>query len=65
MDPETRREVVASVVAAAFFVVVIVAIGATFVTDGGLTAQGGVYTVGAVTAFVLVMAGVGYFLAIR
>jgi len=65
MDPETRREVAVSVAAVVFFVIVVVVIGATFVTDGGLSPRGGIYMTGAVTGFVLVMAGVGYFLAIR
>jgi len=63
MERETAREVVISIAAVIFFVAVVVTIGATFMSDGGLTSQGGIVLVGAIGAFVLVMTAVGYFLS--
>lgn len=64
IDEESRRQIVLSLAAVGFFIVLMVAIGAV---NGGaaLTSNGALMLVGAITLFVLVMGGIGAFLARR
>lgn len=62
IEAEMRRKIVVSMVAVGVFIALIVGIGATF-NQGGLVATGGLALVGAITAFVLVMAGIGVWLS--
>ncbi|KAB1197555.1 MULTISPECIES: hypothetical protein [Haloferax] len=62
IEAEMRRKIVVSMVAVGVFIALIVGIGATF-NQGGLAATGGLALVGAITAFVLVMAGIGVWLS--
>jgi hypothetical protein len=64
LDEESRRQIVLSLLAVGFFIVLMVAIGAI---NGGaaLTANGALMLIGAIALFVLVMGGIGVFLARR
>ncbi|MFC6905666.1 DUF7472 family protein [Halalkalicoccus tibetensis] len=62
IDRETIVEVVVSVGAVGLFVGVLVGIGSAY-NDGGLSADGGLVLVGAITAFVVLMSCVGLGLA--
>ncbi|KAB1186989.1 MULTISPECIES: hypothetical protein [Haloferax] len=62
IEAEMRRKIVVSMVAVGVFIALIVGIGATF-NQGGLVATGGLALVGAIAAFVLVMAGIGVWLS--
>jgi hypothetical protein len=62
LDDEARRQIAVSVVAVGFFVALILGIGVAF-SNSGLGATGGLALVGAIVLFILVMAGVGLFLA--
>lgn len=62
VDRETVVEIVVSVGAVGLFVAVLVGIGSTY-NDGGLSADGGLVFVGAITAFVVLMSLVGVGLA--
>jgi len=62
IDAEMRQKIVVSVVAVGIFIALILGIGATFGTDAGLGDQGGLYLIGSIVLFVLVMAGVGIWL---
>lgn len=55
------RKIVISVAAVAAFVAAILFVGVTY-NDGGLGSTGGLVLVGAIAAFILVMAGVGFIL---
>jgi hypothetical protein len=59
---EMRRKIGLSVAAVAAFVLLILGIGVTF-NDGGLTSTGGLALVGGIVGFILLMAGVGVWLA--
>ncbi|MFC6725556.1 hypothetical protein ACFQE1_14510 [Halobium palmae] len=61
IEGETLREIVVSVVAVGLFVAVILAVGTTF--GNPLSGAGGLALVGAIVLFVLLMAGVGFFLS--
>lgn len=61
IEGETLREIVVSVVAVGVFVALILLIGATY--GKALTGAGGLALVGAIALFILVMAGVGFFLS--
>ena len=66
IERDTLVEIAASVGAVAVMIGVMMAIGAAYSANGGgLTAQGGKMLVGAIAFFVLLMAGVGYVLAIK
>lgn len=56
------RKIAISVGAVGLFVALVLGIGTTF-NDGGLGSTGGLALVGAIIVFILVMAGVGIFLA--
>jgi len=56
------RKIAISVGAVGVFVALVVGIGTMF-NDGGLGSTGGLALVASIAAFVLVMAGVGLFLA--
>lgn len=62
VDRETIVEIVVSVGAVGLFVAVLVGIGTTY-NQGGLSTDGGVVLVGAITAFIVVMSAVGIGLA--
>ncbi|ADJ13802.1 DUF7472 family protein [Halalkalicoccus jeotgali] len=62
VDRETVAEIVVSVGSVGLFVAVLVGIGTTYSQDG-LSADGGVALVGAITAFVVLMTLVGFGLA--
>ena len=56
------RKIAISVGAVGVFVALVVGIGTSF-DDGGLGSTGGLALVASIAAFILVMAGVGLFLA--
>jgi hypothetical protein len=56
------RKIAISVGAVGLFVALVLGIGTTF-NDGGLGSSGGLALVGSIVVFILVMAGVGLFLA--
>ena len=62
LSAESRRQIVLSIVAVGFFVALMLGIGLTF---GGTSMPpvGGLALVGAITLFVLVMGGIGIYLA--
>jgi len=62
IDAEMRRKIVVSVVAVGIFVGLILGITSAFNGDGTLGSQGGLYLIGSVVLFVLMMAGVGVWL---
>lgn len=63
LDREIVVEVVAAVVPVVLLLVGLAAIGQQYSTDGGLSATGGKIMVGAIVAFVLVLAAVGLWLS--
>lgn len=66
MDIERDRliEIVVSVGAVALMITVMMAIGAAYSTGEALSAEGGKFLVGSIAFFVLLMAAVGYGLAL-
>ncbi|ELZ76347.1 DUF7472 family protein [Haloferax larsenii] len=62
IEAEMRRKIAVSIVAVGVFITLIVGIGATY-NQTGLVATGGLALVGAIAAFVLVMAGIGIWLS--
>lgn len=62
IDEEMRRKIAASVAAVGLFIVLVLFVGATY-NHGGLSPTGGYALVGAIAVFILVMAGIGFFLA--
>ena len=62
LDEGMVRKIAISVGAVGVFVALVVGIGASF-DDGGLGSTGGLALVAAMVLFVVVMAGVGLFLA--
>jgi hypothetical protein len=62
LDEGMVRKIAISVGAVGVFVALVVGIGASF-NDGGLGSTGGLALVAAMVLFVVVMAGVGLFLA--
>lgn len=65
IERETMVEIVVAVGAVLVFVAAIVGVGVTYGADRALSSQGGVALLAAMAAFVLLMTGVGYFLAGR
>lgn len=65
LEREQLIEIATSVGAVGVMIGVMMAIGATYTTDGGLSAAGGQMLVGAIVFFILMMAGVGYVLATK
>ncbi len=63
LERETVVEIVAAVVPVLFLLVVLAAVGRAYSTDGGLSATGGKVLVGAIVAFVAVLAVVGLVLS--
>jgi hypothetical protein len=59
---EMRRKIGLSVVAVVAFVLLVLWIGVSF-NDGGLSSTGGLALVAGIVAFILLMAGVGVWLA--
>lgn len=62
IDEEMRRKIVVSLAAVVLVVVGFIAIGATY-GGAGLSPTGGYALIGAMVAFILMMAGAGLFLA--
>lgn len=62
LSAESRRQIVLSMVAVGFFIVLMVAIGVTF-NGQELAPTGGLALIAAITLFVLVMGGIGAYLA--
>ncbi|WP_396610990.1 hypothetical protein ACH9L7_12295 [Haloferax sp. S1W] len=62
IEAEMRRKIAVSIVAVGVFISLIVGIGATY-NQSGLASMGGLALVGAITAFVFVMAGIGVWLS--
>jgi hypothetical protein len=62
VDKETRREILVGVGSVGLFVAVLLWVGATY-GDGGLTQTGALAIVAAIVFFVLLMTGVGYWMA--
>lgn len=64
IERETVLEIVVSVGAVLVFVAVMIGIGVTY-GGRGMTSQGGVALLAAIAGFILLMTGIGYFLAGR
>ncbi|WP_276279830.1 DUF7472 family protein [Halorussus caseinilyticus] len=62
IDQETRREILVGVVSVGVFIALLMWVGATY-GDGSLTQTGAIAAVGVIVVFVLLMAGVGYWMA--
>ena len=62
LEAEMRRKILVSLVAVAVFIGIIIGIGVTF-HDGGLGSSGGLALIGSIVLFIMLMAGVGVFLA--
>ena len=62
LEAEMRRKILVSLVAVAVFIGIIIGIGVTF-HDGGLGSSGGLALIGSIVLFIILMAGVGIFLA--
>jgi len=65
LDREQKIDIAVSTGALALMVGAMMAIGATYSTNGGLSTQGGQMLVGTIIAFILSMAVVGYVLATK
>lgn len=63
IDEEMRRKIVVSFGAVLLLVGAFIAIGVTYGGDGTFSAGGGYALIGAMAAFVLLMAGAGLYLA--
>jgi hypothetical protein len=61
IEGETLREIAVSVAAVGLFIALILVIGVTY--GSSLGSAGGLALVGSIVVFVLVMAGVGFFLS--
>ncbi|MFC4450845.1 MULTISPECIES: DUF7472 family protein [Halorussus] len=62
IDQETRREILVGVVSVGLFVGSLMWVGTTY-GDGSLTQTGALAVVGVIVVFVLLMTGVGYWMA--
>ncbi|WP_423743788.1 transporter (plasmid) [Haladaptatus sp. SPP-AMP-3] len=62
IEGDTLRDIVVSVVSVGFFIVAMFIVGSQF-EAGGITGAGALEMVGVITLFVLVMTGVGFWLA--
>lgn len=62
LSAESRRQIILSLVAVGFFIVLMIGIGVTY-NGQELAPEGGLALVGAITLFVLVMGGIGVYLA--
>lgn len=65
LDREQKINIVVSIGALAVMIGAMMAIGAAYSTNGGLSTQGGQMLVGTIIAFILSMAVVGYVLATK
>ncbi|MGA9400214.1 DUF7472 family protein [Haladaptatus sp.] len=62
LEGETLRDIVVSVVSVGFFIVAMYIVGSQYDT-GGITGAGALEIVGVIALFILVMTGVGFWLA--
>ena len=62
VEGETLRDIVISVGAVGFFIVATLVVGTQF-DSGGLTEQGALALVAVIAVFILVMTGLGFWLA--
>jgi hypothetical protein len=62
IEGETLRDIVVSVASVGLFIVATLIVGTQF-DSGGLTSQGALALVGVIVGFVLLMTGVGFWLA--
>ncbi|WP_458208431.1 DUF7472 family protein [Haladaptatus sp. NG-SE-30] len=62
LEGETLRDIVVSVVSVGLFIVATIIVGIQF-DNGGLTEQGALALVGVIVGFVVLMTGVGFWLA--
>ncbi|WP_227374775.1 DUF7472 family protein [Haladaptatus halobius] len=62
IEGETLRDIVVSVASVGLFIVATLIVGIQF-DSGGLTSQGALALVGVIVGFVLLMTGVGFWLA--
>ncbi len=62
IEGDTFRDIIVSVVSVGFFIVAMFIVGSQFKT-GGITGAGALEMVGVIALFVLVMTGVGFWLA--
>jgi hypothetical protein len=62
LEDDTLRDIVVSVVSVGVFIVAMFIVGSQF-ESGGVTGTGALEIVGVITLFVLVMTGVGFWLA--
>ncbi len=62
IEGETLRDIVVSVASVGLFIVATLFVGTQF-DSGGLTSQGALALVGVIVGFVLLMTGVGFWLA--
>jgi hypothetical protein len=63
IERETVVEAAVSIAGVFVFIAAVTVVGTRFNSNGGLTATGGLAMLGAIVLFVLVMAGVGVWLA--
>ncbi|PSP55591.1 hypothetical protein BRC82_04745 [Halobacteriales archaeon QS_1_67_19] len=62
LDQKTRREILVGVGSVGLFVALLAGVGAAY-GNGGLTETGALAVVGVIVFFVVLMTGVGYWLA--
>jgi hypothetical protein len=62
VDKETRREILTGVGSVGLFIALLAWVGATY-GNGSLTQTGALAVVGVIVLFVLLMTGVGYWMA--
>lgn len=62
IEDDTLRDIVVSVVSVGFFIVAMFIVGSQF-ESGGITGAGALEMVGVIVLFVLLMTGVGFWLA--
>ncbi|WP_137284320.1 DUF7472 family protein [Halorussus salinisoli] len=62
IDQETRREILVGVGSVGLFIALLMWVGANY-GNGSLTQTGALAAVGVIVVFVLVMTGVGYWMA--
>jgi hypothetical protein len=62
MEQDTRREILVGVGSVGLFIALLLGVGVTYSNDG-LTQTGALAVVGVIVVFVLVMTGVGYWMA--
>jgi hypothetical protein len=65
IERETVVEAGVSAAAVALFIVAVLLVGTTFRVNGHLSGTGGLAVLGAMLLFIVVMSGIGYWLALQ